>query len=155
MPSWITGANTRDSHFPIQNLPYGVAQRTAGADNSGNGSARCVVAIGDSVVDLHELHAAGLLDTGSPEPVFAEPSLNAFMATGPDTWRQIRNQLTGLLNDGNDRRLRDDRALREKAVVPMSEVSMQMPFNVAEYTDFYAGRQHATNVGTIFRVQIV
>ncbi len=143
MPSWVESANAPDCNFPIQNLPFGVFSH-------GSDRPRCASAIGDQVVDLAALEAAGLVDAGGGAPVFAAPALNAFMALGPDAWARVRGQLTALF-DGSDDRLQKDSALQAKVLVPMAAAQMHLPFTVASFTDFYAGRHHATNVGTMFR----
>lgn len=140
--SWISSANASGHNFPVQNLPYGAFQTAERAP-------RCGVAIGDFVLDLSLLEAAGLLDAGAP--VFAEPTINAFMGLGPKSWAKIRQRLTELLTEGGDPALRDNDALRATALVAQDSVSMMLPIKVAGYTDFYAGRQHAFNVGSIFR----
>ena len=142
--SWVASANAPSCDFPIQNLPYGVFRRR-------NETARCGVAIGDCVVDLSELEAAGLLAVSTGERVFAEPSLNAFMACGKRDWLAVRARLAALLAEGGVPALRDDALLRERALAPIAEVEMLLPFKVAGYTDFYSGRHHAFNVGTMFR----
>ena len=144
MKSWIESANSADCAFPIQNLPFGVF--TTGAE-----APRCGVAIGDSVLDLAAAEAAGLVTTGATGTVFDQPTLNAFMALGNAAWTRVREQLTALLAADGDPTLRDDAGLRALAIVPMTAARMHLPFKVAEYTDFYAGRQHAFNVGTMFR----
>jgi fumarylacetoacetase len=141
--SWVPGADAPDGGFPLQNLPYGVFARPGEAP-------RCGVAIGDFVVDLARLETAGLLAVG-PVGVFAAPSLNAFMALGRPAWRDVRARLTDLLAEGGARALRDDAALRRAVLVPRTEVRLHLPFKVAGYTDFYAGKNHAVNVGTLFR----
>lgn len=143
MPSWVSGANAPETHFPLNNLPYG-------AFSVGGDGPRCCVAIGDQVLDLAALEAAGLIEAG-PEPVFCEPGINAFMALGEPVWTRVRARLTDLLSETGDAALRDDAGLRQKALHDRDAVTLHMPFKVAEYTDFYAGRQHATNVGTMFR----
>lgn len=142
MTSWVDSANAPDCPFPIQNLPFGVFSRAGEAP-------RCATAIGDRVLDLAALEAAGLLDAGAS--VFAKPALNDFMALGNAAWQRVRERLTDLLAEGGDGTLRDDAGLRTKALVPLSDVTLHLPFTVAEYTDFYAGRQHAFNVGSMFR----
>lgn len=143
MPSWVSGANLPEAHFPLNNLPYGVF-------SSGGDAPRCCVAIGDQVLDLAALEAAGLIEAGS-DKVFCEPGINAFMALGEPVWTQVRARLTALLSETGDAALRDDADLQAKVLHDQDAVAMHMPFKVAEYTDFYAGRQHATNVGTMFR----
>ena len=142
--SWIASANALSCDFPIQNLPYGVFRL-------GSQTARCCVAIGDSVVDLAELEAAGLLADSIGKRVFSEPSLNAFMACGKRDWSAVRARLCVLLADGGDPALRDNTPLRERVFSPIVDVEMLLPFKVAGYTDFYSGRHHAFNVGTMFR----
>ncbi|MEH6774954.1 MAG: fumarylacetoacetase, partial [Cereibacter changlensis] len=93
------------------------------------------------------LSAAGLLRAGCG---FEEPGLNRFMAMGETVWTEVRARLTDLLAETGSAGLRDD-ALRERALLPLDEVRMQMPFRVTGYTDFYAGRQHAFNSGSILR----
>jgi fumarylacetoacetase len=140
MTSWITSANAPDNPFPLQNLPYGVFARTGEP-------ARCGVAIGDLVLDLAALEEAGLLATR----VFAESALNAFMALGPATWAETRTRISNLLREGGDPSLCNDADLKARALIPQPQVEMRLPFKVAGYTDFYSGRHHAFNVGTMFR----
>jgi len=144
MTSWISTANDATCHFPLQNLPYGVF-------SSANGSPRCATAIGDQVVDLAVLEASGLIDAGSEKSVFDHPSLNAFMALGASSWSQVREQLSALLSQDGDPKLRDNSDLQAQALHNLTDVTLHLPFQVTEYTDFYAGRHHATNVGTMFR----
>ena len=138
--SFIDVAPTSD--FPIQNLPYGVF--------SANGLApRVGVAIGDYVLDLWELEQDSRLDVG-PLGVFSQPSLNAFMALGPKVWSATRARISELLRSDHPE-LRDNRELRARALVPMADVKLHMPFAVSGYTDFYSSKEHATNVGVMFR----
>lgn len=135
-----------DADFPIQNLPYGVFSPRAGEP------ARVGVAIGDHVLDLSVLEAAGLLVCPGREApaVFAQPALNVFMAAGPAAWRAVRARLIELLS-ADTPTLRDDAALRSRALVPRAQVQMHLPCVIGDYTDFYAGIHHAMNVGRIFR----
>lgn len=130
MQSWVSSAND-DSDFPIQNLPYGVFH---------NGqSAQMGVAIGDFILDVAKI------DHGLEPGLFAHPSWNAVMAAGSKVWQTLRARLTTLLSD------EAHRAEVEPHLVPMAGTPLLMPFTVTEYTDFYAGKHHAMNVGTIFR----
>ncbi|UYO39564.1 fumarylacetoacetase [Rhodopseudomonas palustris] len=131
-----------ESDFPIQNLPYGVFST---ADHP---SPRVGVAIGDHVLDLAALQAAKLLDL--PEGVFAQGSINAFMALGPNVWRSTRARISALLRHDNAE-LRDTAELRAKALLPMHQVKLHLPLRVEGFTDFYSSKEHATNVGTMFR----
>ena len=136
--SWVTSANSADHPFPLNNLPYGVF-------STEDSDPRCGVAIGDMILDLAEAEATGLVDLGD-EPLFEMPFWNEVMEEGPAVWAALRNRLIALLEEGAEER----RAV-EACLVPMAEAEMHMPFMVSEYTDFYAGRHHATNVGTMFR----
>lgn len=131
-----------DCDFPIQNLPYGVFSTAA------DPSPRVGVAIGDYVLDLAALQAAKLLDL--PDGVFAQPSINAFMALGPNVWRSTRARISALLRRDNSE-LRDDAALRKQVLIPMAGVKLHLPLRVEGFTDFYSSKEHATNVGTMFR----
>ncbi len=140
--SWVEAANDPACPFPIQNLPFGVFSR------SGEAVRRIGVAIGDQVLDMAVLAQARLL----PEvgDCLLAPVLNPFMAQGPAAWRDVRRTLSSLLSPDNGR-LRDDADLRAGALVPLSSATMHLPFEVAGFTDFYSSREHATNVGKMFR----
>jgi fumarylacetoacetase len=131
------------SDFPIQNLPFGVFSTPTSTER------RVCTAIGDHVVDLAALEAEKLIDAGAPR-IFAQSSLNAFMALGPKTWSATRAQISELLRHDNPT-LRDNAALRQRTLLPRKEVQLHMPFAVAGYTDFYSSKEHATNVGVMFR----
>ncbi|BBB95039.1 MULTISPECIES: fumarylacetoacetase [Bradyrhizobium] len=139
--SFIDVAPTSD--FPIQNLPYGVFSSKDGL------APRVGVAIGDYVLDLWELEQDSRLDVG-PLGVFSQPSLNAFMALGPKVWSATRARISELLRSDHPE-LRDNRELRARALVPMADVKLHIPFAVSGYTDFYSSKEHATNVGVMFR----
>src|ERR1700722_17791808 len=131
------------SDFSIQNLPYGVFSAKDGL------APRVGVAIGDYVLDLWELEQDGRLDVGELG-VFAGPVLNFFMALGPKVWSRTRARISELLRHDNPE-LRDNPDLRGRALVPMADVKLHMPVAVSGYTDFYSSREHATNVGVMFR----
>ncbi|SIR52429.1 fumarylacetoacetate hydrolase [Peribacillus simplex] len=136
---------TPESHFPIQNLPYGIFQKKGQSPRAGT-------AIGDYVLDLSVIDEVGLLSgTGAEEKkVFSSSSLNQFMSLGRPVWTAVRNKLQYLL-DSKTPDLRDNEELRLKAFHPLTDVEMLLPADIGDYTDFYASREHATNVGTIFR----
>jgi len=136
--SWIDSANAHDTDFPLNNLPYGVF-------SVGQGPLRCGVAIGDRVLDATGLEAAGLLPLPNG-PLLREPAWNPLMAAGPAAWSALRTRLSDLLAEGSP-----DRAEVKPHLVPLAEVRLHLAFRVAGYTDFYAGRHHAENVGTMFR----
>jgi fumarylacetoacetase len=134
-----------DSHFPIQNLPFGVFKPRDGA-------ARVGVAIGDQVLDLSVLDEEGLLRVREfgGRAVFANDSLNQFLSLGRLAWKQTRDRLQQLLSAENSE-LRDHSALRERAFHRQSDVTMQLPARIGDYTDFYSSYHHAHNVGTMLR----
>jgi fumarylacetoacetase len=135
-----------DSHFPVENLPYGVFRPLKG------GAARVGVAIGDKVLDLSALQTAELFH--GPElvwkHVFDQNSLNAFMNQGQAAWTEARTRLQELLT-GEDPTLENDGVLMYKAFFDMSAVEMLLPVEIGDYTDFYSSKHHAFNVGTMFR----
>ncbi|MGL6210780.1 MAG: fumarylacetoacetase [Paracoccaceae bacterium] len=136
--SWLASANTPDTPFPLNNLPYGVF-------SVGDDEPRCGVAIGDMILDMAGIEEAGLVDLDD-EPCFDLPFWNDLMELGPEAWTTLRTRLIHLLSEG----AREEPALRP-FLVPVADATLHMPFLVAEFTDFYAGRHHATNVGTMFR----
>nr|WP_199774528.1 fumarylacetoacetase [Psychrobacter sp. Marseille-P5312] len=136
-----------DSDFSIHNLPYGIFSDTktqAEADNR-----RAGVAIGEYVLDLSVLESAGLLDLAGG-PYFNQPTLNAFIDSGRDNWQKARATVQTLLSDA-DSTLRDDTELQKKALFKQADVTMHLPVHVPGFTDFYSSKEHATNVGTMFR----
>ncbi|MGB0650630.1 MAG: fumarylacetoacetase [Rhodothermales bacterium] len=126
--------------FPLENLPFGVFT-PAGSDQPRPGTA-----IGQWVVDLKALQEAGLLETD----VFAGSTLNAFMAAGRPVWTAVRSRLQSLLS-ADSPTLRDNEDLRLRVLFHQSDVQMVLPVDIGDYTDFYSSREHATNVGTMFR----
>ncbi len=135
-----------ESHFPIQNLPFGVFELKKG------GSPRIGVAIGEFILDLSTLEDRGLFVT--PEfqghRVFGDSSLNDFLALGRPAWRKAREVIQHLLN-AETSVLRDDPAWRKEALIPQADVRMLLPARIGDYTDFYSSRHHAENVGTMLR----
>jgi fumarylacetoacetase len=132
-----------DSHFPIQNLPFGVFKPRDGA--------ACVgVALGEYVVDLAVLEDKGLLNLGQDRHLFAQDSLNDFLKLGRPVWRNVREVLQQLLT-AETPTLRDDPALRERVFHRQRDVTMQLPARIGDYTDFYSSYHHAHNVGTMLR----
>jgi fumarylacetoacetase len=132
------------SDFPIQNLPYGVFSTPASP------RPRVGIAIGNYVLDLAVLEAERLIDLAPAQGVFAQGAINAFMALGPRVWSQTRARISELLRRDNPE-LRDNRILREHALVSMADAKLHLPIAIAGYTDFYSSREHATNVGVMFR----
>ncbi|WP_299861006.1 fumarylacetoacetase [uncultured Roseobacter sp.] len=138
MKSWVASANDPGCDFPLNNLPYGVFSNDPH-------DARCGVAIGDQVLDLAAVEAAGLIRLADA-PVFDLPYWNDVMDLGPDAWSALRALLTDFLREAAP-----EQAQLAPFLVPLSEVRLHLPLVVSEFTDFYAGRHHATNVGTMFR----
>jgi fumarylacetoacetase len=141
LESWIDSANDPACDFPIQNLPFGIFSDAV------NPQPRAGVAIGDWIVDLGVLERAGLLHAHG---TFDAPRLNDFIALGAGAWREVRVTLSALL--ARDRAtLRDDAGLRGRALVPRENASLHLPVEIPGYTDFYSSKEHATNVGSMFR----
>jgi len=140
--SFVEGAQATD--FPLQNLPCGVFRA------SGNGP-RLGVAIGDHVLDLTALDEGGLLRglPGEGRP-WRAANLNPLLEAGPVVWKALRARLLELL-DERCPELRDDQPLRDAALLAQRDVELLLPAHIGDYTDFYASRQHATNVGIMFR----
>jgi len=134
---------TADSHFPIQNLPYGVFVK-------GEQKPHLATAIGDYVLDLNLIAAAGLVQNEKLAHAFQQETLNEFMSLGRASWKEARALITNLLSK-DEAALRDNEALRAAALIPQKDVNMLLPARIGDYTDFYSSREHATNVGTMFR----
>ncbi|GJH38186.1 fumarylacetoacetase [Paraburkholderia hospita] len=145
--SWVESANDPSCDFPIQNLPFGIFS------DGLNATRRAGVAIGDCIADLAALESAGLLtvpSSGAGDSVFVRDSLNDFIALGRDTWRSVRIQLSKLLARGNTT-LHDDAELRSRALIRRADATLHLPVQIPGYTDFYSSKEHATNVGSMFR----
>jgi len=133
--SWVESANVATTDFPLNNLPYGVFV-------DANGSMpRCGVAIGDMILDMRAAERDGLIDLGAT--VFDVPNWNTLMDQGQIVWDALRARLTELLDISAEP--------TPEYLVAQADVTMVMPLQVAEYTDFYASKNHASNVGTMFR----
>ena len=134
-----------DSHFPIQNLPFGVFK-------PGGEPARVGVAIGDFILDLSVLEDRGHFQL--PEfqglTVFGTDGLNQFLALGRPAWRKAREVIQNLLTS-DTATLRDDADFRRRALHARKDVTMQLPARIGDYTDFYSSYHHAHNVGTMLR----
>jgi fumarylacetoacetase len=138
MPSWIEAANDPDCPFPLNNLPCGVFSVAGGPRH-------CGVAIGDRILDVTAMERGGLISLAD-RPVLDKPEWNAVMALGPAAWERLRHLLIGFLREKSDLQ-----TTVEPYLHPLEAAELHMPFTVTEYTDFYASKQHATNVGTMFR----
>ena len=131
--TWVDGA--AGSLFDLDNLPYGVF-------SVGDEPARVGVRIGDHVLDLAPVAAAEMLEVAH---VFEAPSLNPLLEEGRQTWSGVRRWVTSLLSD------EAERDLVEPHLVPAADVTLHLPFAVADYVDFYCSLDHASNVGKMFR----
>ncbi|CAF0983816.1 unnamed protein product [Adineta steineri] len=134
-----------DSDFPIQNLPYGIFS------TKDNAKHRIGVAIGTKILDLsiikHLFDGAQMKDK---QNVFEETTLNKFMSLGKSAWKETRQRLQELLSD-SCKILKDNNDLRKQAFVEQKDANMHLPAQIGDYTDFYCSKEHATNVGTMFR----
>lgn len=132
------------SHFPIQNLPYGVFTKKP------SNKKRIGTAIGDLILDLTALESRNMFSHITEEKMFDAGSLNLFMSKGWKVWSEVRSAVQNLLRTDNPT-LRDNSDLKNLVLVPQKEVSMCLPAEIGDYTDFYSSKEHATNVGIMFR----
>lgn len=142
LKSWIEVPS--DSDFPIQNIPFGVVR-------SENLKPHVASRIGDKVIDLKTLHVLGYLENLPFElSDFDTDSLNPMMKKGKKAVRDLRNRLSKLF-DSNQPDLQKNEQHVAQVLVPVEAVKMCMPVQIGDYTDFYSSREHATNVGMMFR----
>ena len=143
MSSWVEISG--ESHFSLQNLPYGVFS------TAGEAGTRLGVAVGDQVLDLSKVSH---LFTGplmkDQQEVLRSHNLNRLMGLSHLHWAETRATITDLLSSSNPV-LRDDTELRRVALLAQTDVTMHLPADIGDYTDFYSSLDHATNVGTMFR----
>ena len=140
--SWIKVNSYSD--FPIQNIPFGVFITKHDVITIGT-------RIGKTCIDLAALHQLGYFE-GVPltEDIFMQDNLNDFIDDGRKTWRAVRNRIAEIFDENNPI-LRDNEKHREEILFDEKDIEMLMPISVNDYTDFYSSREHATNVGSIFR----
>ena len=144
LTSWVESANHGDSHFAIQNLPYGVF-RAKGSD----AAFRIGVAIGDSIIDMPSLCESGLVDAGGCGDLvdaLSCPRLNELAESEPSRLSALRALLSRLLQTGAS-----EQDQVSTCLVEQSGVEFRVPFDIADYTDFYTSVHHATAIGSIFR----
>jgi len=141
--SWVTSANTAETDFPLQNLPFGVFRRAGSHENFRGG-----VAIGEMILDLAAVHASGVLSGVAAQAAGAcsASSLNAFMAMGSEAWSALRLALSRALRTGATA----ESAL-QACLVPQAQAEYAVPAHIGDYTDFYTSIYHATAVGRLFR----
>lgn len=133
-----------NSDFPIQNIPFGVFLTRDDIITIGT-------RIGDTAIDLGALHQLGYFE-GIPltDDIFLQDTLNDFISDGKKTWRLVRNRIADIF-DSNNSKLRDNEEHRQVVLFTLDEIEMQLPVQVGDYTDFYSSKEHATNVGSMFR----
>jgi fumarylacetoacetase len=131
--SWVNGVD--NSPYGLHNLPYGIFVH-------GRRSGSVGVRVGDFVLDLAALEERGLLDTSG---TMRSETLNAFMALGRSRWEAVRARIVEVLTD------EFYQAAVERMLISVDDVTMRLPFAVADYVDFYSSEHHASNVGKIFR----
>ncbi|MAP81459.1 MAG: fumarylacetoacetase [Aequorivita sp.] len=133
-----------DTDFPIQNIPFGVFLTRDDIITIGT-------RIGDYAIDLGALHQLGYFEgIDLTDDIFLQDTLNDFISDGRKTWRLVRNRIADIFDNENPK-LRDNKDHREHVLFTLDEVEMQLPVQVGDYTDFYSSKEHATNVGTMFR----
>ncbi|SHF49620.1 fumarylacetoacetate hydrolase [Salegentibacter echinorum] len=140
--TWLETSENTD--FPIQNIPFGVFLTRDDVITIGS-------RIGDFAIDLGALHQLGYFE-GIPltDDIFLQDTLNDFISDGKKTWRLVRNRIADIFDAENDK-LRDHQEHRKRVLFTLDEIEMQMPVQVGDYTDFYSSKEHATNVGSMFR----
>jgi fumarylacetoacetase len=146
--SWVASANVPGSDFPIQNLPFGVFRRAGTLE-----APRVGIAIGDQVLDVAACLAAGLFDDASEDAriaarACASPTLNALMSRGPVARVALRGAVSALLAE---QAAVHARQIAEYALVAQHDAELFLPVEIGDYTDFYASKHHATNIGTMLR----
>ena len=133
-----------DSDFPIQNIPFGVFITKEDVITIGT-------RIGNNAIDLGALQQLNYFDgIELTDDMFMQDTLNDFISDGKKTWRLVRNRIADIF-DKNNAKLRDNAEHRSIVVCPVNEVEMQLPVLIGDYTDFYSSKEHATNVGSMFR----
>ena len=134
----------KNSDFPIQNIPFGVFLTRDDIITIGT-------RIGNTAIDLGALHQLGYFKgIELTDDIFLQDTLNDFIADGRKTWRLVRNRISDIFLKDNPE-LRDNAEHKERVLFTMNEIEMQLPVDVGDYTDFYASKEHATNVGSLFR----
>jgi len=140
--TWLEVAS--DSDFPIQNIPFGVFLTS-------NDIVTIGTRIGDYAIDLGAMHQLDYFKgIELTDDIFLQDTLNDFISSGRKTWRLVRNRIAEVF-DENNADLRDNKEHRKEILFDMDDVEMQLPVEVGDYTDFYSSKEHATNVGTMFR----
>lgn len=134
-----------NSDFPIQNIPFGVFIPDDDFTTIGT-------RIGDTAIDLSAMHQLGYFKDIEelPDDVFLQDTLNDFITLGRPMWRQVRNRIADIFDATNDE-LKNNAEHRDQVLFPVDTVQMLLPVFTQDYTDFYSSKEHAENVGTMFR----
>lgn len=141
LKSWIEVDSKSD--FPIQNIPFGIVANKSL-------SPQVATIIGNTIVLLSPLYDAGLFKGILSENPFLNDALNSFISLGKSTTNKVRERLMVLFSEGNQE-ISHNIDLKEKCLIDAALVFNLLPVKVGDYTDFYSSRQHATNVGMMFR----
>ena len=140
--TWLQVA--KNSDFPIQNIPFGVFLTREDIITIGT-------RIGDFAIDLGALHQLGYFkDIPLTDDIFLQDTLNDFISDGKKTWRAVRNRISEIF-DFTNTSLQNNEAHKKVILFSIDEVEMKLPVQIGDYTDFYSSKEHATNVGTMFR----
>lgn len=140
--SWISVPENSD--FPIQNIPFGVFITREDVITIGT-------RIGNTAIDMGALQQLDYFEgIELTDDMFMQDNLNDFISDGQKTWRLVRNRLAELF-DAENPKLRDNKKHCEIILFDMSEIEMLLPVQIGDYTDFYSSKEHATNVGKMFR----
>lgn len=140
--SWIHVE--KDSDFPIQNIPFGVFLTRDDIITIGT-------RIGNQAIDLGALHQLGYFDgIELTDDIFLQDTLNDFISDGQKTWRLVRNRIADIFDESNTS-LKNNASHCEKILFSLDEIEMKLPVQIGDYTDFYSSKEHATNVGMMFR----
>ena len=140
--SWLEV--TKNSDFPIQNIPFGVFLTKENVVTVGT-------RIGDFAIDLGALQQLNYFEgIELTDDMFMQDTLNDFISDGKKTWRLVRNRIADIF-DAENAKLRDNKKQREIVIFNIDDVEMQLPVLIGDYTDFYSSKEHATNVGKMFR----
>jgi len=138
----------RNSHFSLANIPFGIISTTSSS------TPQPAIAIGDHALDLSTFTSQKGFSAIHPHlSVFSEPTLNAFAALGRPIHRQVRSYLQDIFaaETPYPDLLKNNPSLQKEALIPLKDVQYHLPLRIGDYTDFYAGKNHAFNVGTMFR----
>ena len=140
--SWIPVPENSD--FPIQNIPFGVFITKDDVITIGT-------RIGNCAIDMGALQQLGYFEgIDLTDDMFMQDTLNDFISDGKKTWRLVRNRLAELFDENNPK-LRDNESHKEAVIFKVEDIEMLLPVQIGDYTDFYSSKEHATNVGKMFR----